>query len=87
MVLRRQNLITAAEGYYRIAQLRQEAAKRGLDPHVWFHNVEYVAAEKLGAETVTYVSNIYKYYLASHLSVEGRAERVQASETLKGQGP
>jgi len=28
------------------------------------YNVEYVAAEKVGAETVTYVSNIYKYYIA-----------------------
>jgi hypothetical protein len=49
--------------------------------------VEYVAAEKIGAETVIYVSNIYKYYLASHLSVEGRGERAQASEKLKGQSP
>jgi len=38
------------------SQLRKEAAKRGLDPNVWFHNVEYVAAEKIGAETVTYVA-------------------------------
>jgi membrane-bound lytic murein transglycosylase MltF len=48
----------------RIAQLRKEAVKRGLDPNVWFNNVEYVAADKIGAETVTYVSNIYKYYIA-----------------------
>ena len=32
----------------RVRELRQEAAKRGLDPNVWFHNVEYVAAEKIG---------------------------------------
>jgi ABC-type amino acid transport substrate-binding protein len=37
----------------RVAQLRKLAAKRGLDPNVWFHNVEYVAAEKIGQETVT----------------------------------
>ena len=47
--------------------LRKEAAKRGLDPNVWFQNVEYVAAEKIGQETVTYVSNIYKYYIAYRL--------------------
>ena len=35
-------------GAGRIAQLRKEAAKRGLDANVWFHNVEYVAAEKIG---------------------------------------
>ena len=48
----------------RVAGLRKEAAKRGLNPNVWFNNVELVAAEKIGRETVTYVSNIYKYYLA-----------------------
>ena len=69
----------------RIAQLRKEAAKRGLDPNVWFHNVEYVAAEKIGAETVTYVSNIYKYYIAYQLIMEARAAREEAAEKLKSQ--
>jgi membrane-bound lytic murein transglycosylase MltF len=72
-------------GAGRLAQLRKEAAKRGLDPNVWFHNVEYVTAEKIGAETVTYVSNIYKYYIAYRLIMEARAEREQAVEKLKGQ--
>ena len=45
----------------RIRQLRREAEKRGLDPNVWFGNVEVIAAERIGRETVTYVSNIYKY--------------------------
>ena len=46
-------------GAGRISSLRKEAAKRGLDPNVWFQNVECnVAAEKIGQETVTYVSNI-----------------------------
>lgn len=45
-------------GPTRIRQLRSEAAKRGLDPNVWFDNVERLAAEKIGRETVTYVSNI-----------------------------
>ncbi len=67
----------------RIAALRKEAAKRGLDPNVWFHNVEYVAAEKIGAETVTYVANIYKYYIAYRLIMESKAEREQAVEKLK----
>jgi len=62
-------------GAGRVAQLRKEAAKRGLDPNVWFHNVEYVAAEKIGAETVTYVANIYKYYIAYKLLLEVRAEK------------
>ena len=65
-------------GAGRIAQLRKEAAKRGLNPNVWFHNVEYVAAEKIGAETVTYVSNIYKYYIAYRLIMESRQAREAA---------
>ena len=73
-------------GAGRISQLRKEAAKRGLDPNVWFHNVEYVAAEKIGAETVTYVANIYKYYIAYRLIMEARAEREKAAEKMKGQG-
>jgi membrane-bound lytic murein transglycosylase MltF len=72
-------------GAGRISQMRKEAAKRGLDPNVWFHNVEYVAAEKIGAETVTYVSNIYKYYIAYRLIMEARAEREKAAEKMKGQ--
>ena len=54
----------------RIAQLRRIAKERGLDPNVWFNNVELIASEKIGRETVTYVSNIYKYYLAYQLVVE-----------------
>jgi membrane-bound lytic murein transglycosylase MltF len=73
-------------GAGRIAQLRKEAAKRGLDPNVWFHNVEYVAAEKIGPETVTYVSNIYKYYIAYNLLMEARSEKAQALEKMKSEG-
>ncbi len=57
-------------GPARVRQLRQEAGRRGLDPNVWFNNVEVVAADKIGAETVTYVANIYKYYVTYRLVVE-----------------
>ncbi|WP_439842105.1 transglycosylase SLT domain-containing protein [Aeromonas taiwanensis] len=70
-------------GPARVARLRAETRKRGLDPNVWFHNVEYVAAEKIGPETVTYVGNIYKYYIAYKLVVEQMKLRQQASEALK----
>jgi membrane-bound lytic murein transglycosylase MltF len=72
-------------GAGRMSQLRREAAGRGLDPNIWFHNVEYVAAEKIGAETVTYVSNIYKYYIAYHLMMEAREEREKAKGQVEGQ--
>jgi membrane-bound lytic murein transglycosylase MltF len=57
-------------GPARIRQLRRETAARGLDANVWFNNVERVASERIGRETVTYVSNIYKYYVA-YLLVQG----------------
>ena len=67
----------------RVSQLRKEAAKRGLDPNKWFSNVEVVAAEKVGRETVQYVSNVYKYYLAYKMVVEQREEREKAKEAVK----
>ena len=51
-------------GPARIARLRKQAEAEGLDPNRWFRNVEYVAAKEIGQETVQYVSNIYKYYIA-----------------------
>ena len=64
----------------RVRQLRRQAATRGLDANVWFDSVERVAAEKLGRETVTYVSNIYKYYV-SYLLVQG--EYIQRRDLKK----
>jgi membrane-bound lytic murein transglycosylase MltF len=59
----------------RLRQLRQEAAKKGLDPNVWFNNVERVASERIGRETVTYVSNIFKYYVAYRLLLDQQQRR------------
>ena len=50
---------------------------------MWLKNVEIVAAEKIGAETVTYVANIYKYYVAYKLMYDLQAERLRALETTK----
>jgi membrane-bound lytic murein transglycosylase MltF len=54
----------------RVRSLRRLARERGLDPNVWFNNVEQITSEKVGRETVTYVSNIYKYYIAYKLVME-----------------
>ena len=70
---------------WRIQQLRKQARTRGLDPNVWFDNVEVIAAEKIGRETVQYVSNIYKYYLAYRLIQEKRSARDKAKEAEKQQ--
>ncbi len=51
-------------GPARIRDLRQKASEMGLDPNRWFYNVEVAAAQEIGRETVQYVSNIYKYYVA-----------------------
>ena len=66
----------------RIRQLRREAEKRGLNPNIWFGNVERVASERIGRETVTYVSNIYKYYIAYRLSAEQRSRRSEAKASV-----
>jgi membrane-bound lytic murein transglycosylase MltF len=66
----------------RVRQLRREAARRGLDPNVWFGNVEQIASERIGRETVTYVSNIYKYYVAYRLIEEDRARREASRQAV-----
>jgi len=65
-------------GPARINQLRHRAAARGLNPDQWFNNVEVIASETIGRETVQYVSNIYKYYLAYKLLMEQQQQRVKA---------
>jgi membrane-bound lytic murein transglycosylase MltF len=70
----------------RVRQLRREAEKRGLDPNVWFGNVEQIASERIGRETVTYVSNIYKYYIAYRLVVEENERREAAKKSITAGG-
>ena len=53
-------------------KLKQEinAFVKGLNPNAWFRNVEVIAAREIGRETVQFVSDIYKYYVAYRLIVE-----------------
>jgi membrane-bound lytic murein transglycosylase MltF len=67
----------------RIQELRREAQRRGLNPNLWFRNVEYVAADKIGQETVTYVANIFKYYIAYQLIVDEARERETALKQME----
>jgi hypothetical protein len=48
--------------------------------------VELVAAARIGIETITYVANIYKYYIAYKLVAEREAEHKKAKEALEN-GP
>ena len=57
-------------GPNRIARLREQAKEQGLDPNVWFDNVELLVAKNIGQVTVMYVRNIYKYYVAYKLALE-----------------
>ena len=68
-ILNRDLLALAAynAGPRAISNFRTETASQGLDPNVWFQNVEVVAAKRIGRETVQYVSNIFKYYIAYKL--------------------
>jgi len=69
-------------GPARVRKLRQEAAARGLNPNVWFGNVEQIAAEQIGAETITYVSNIFKYYVAYKLITDEQARREETKRSI-----
>ena len=69
-------------GPARVRQLRAEAVERGLDENVWFDNVERIASARIGRETVTYVSNIYKYYV-SYLLIQGEYLQRRAIKKIR----
>jgi membrane-bound lytic murein transglycosylase MltF len=69
----------------RVRQLRREAEQRGLNPNIWFGNVEQIASERIGRETVTYVANIFKYYVAYRLVLEETERRNAAKAEVKAQ--
>jgi membrane-bound lytic murein transglycosylase MltF len=62
-------------GPTRIRRLRREAESKGLDPNVWFDNVEVIVARRVGREPVRYVGNILKYYVAYKLALEKTGQR------------
>jgi membrane-bound lytic murein transglycosylase MltF len=54
-------------GPAKIYKMRQVTRKRGFNPNKWFFNVEKITDELIGRETVDYVSDINKYYVAYQL--------------------
>ena len=66
-------------GPAKINKLRKKASTMGLDPNVWINNVEVAAAKSIGRETVQYVSNIYKYFIAYQM-IRMQAEKKQKSQ-------
>ena len=71
----------------RVSRLRADAAKRGLNPNIWRDNVELIAAREIGAETVTYVANIYKYYVAYQLMLSAQTARQEELTRLRAKAP
>lgn len=65
-------------GPARIRGLRRKAEAAGLDPNAWFDNVEVIASKEIGRETVQYVSNIYKYYIAYRQTERHRERKARA---------
>ena len=70
-----------------LRKFRRIARERGLNPDIWFNNVEQGAAHTVGRETVQYVANIYKYYLTYQLLTEREAETDAARAKEKGLQP
>ena len=69
-------------GPNRINRLRRVAADRGLDPNVWFNNVEIVVSAQVGREPVGYVGNIYRYYIAYSRAVSN----LESKESIERSG-
>jgi membrane-bound lytic murein transglycosylase MltF len=70
-------------GQNRIVRLRKQAQAEGFDPNVWFGNVELMVAKDIGQETVQYVSNIYKYYVAYKMVIDQQHTRALAKQAVK----
>ena len=66
-----------------LMKFRRLAEKQGLDPNVWFGNVEQGAARIVGRETVDYVGNIHKYYVAYKLARQRLEQRDKAASQAR----
>jgi membrane-bound lytic murein transglycosylase MltF len=64
-----------------LRKFRKKAAELGLSSDVWFGNVENGAAAIVGRETVQYVGNIFKYYIAYSLLEEETSGRKTSAKT------
>jgi membrane-bound lytic murein transglycosylase MltF len=70
-----------------LLKCRVLAKRDGFDPNVWFDNVEGEIAKTIGAETVTYVGNIYKYYVGYSLLLERKAAEDAARRQIDTGAP
>jgi len=70
-------------GPAKINRIRRQAAKEGFDRNKWFFHVENIAAKVIGRETVHYVANINKYYVAYQLQFEHYVKRQKERDKLR----
>ncbi len=62
-----------------LQKFRAAAIAAGANPNVWFNSVEQGAAKVVGRETVQYVGNIYKYFVAYSLLWDSMREHDKAA--------
>lgn len=53
-----------------LRKARRRAERQGLDPNLWFGNVEIAMAQAVSREPVVYVRNILKYYTTYRLAAQ-----------------
>ena len=77
-------------GPNRIQQCRSLAERLGYDPNRWFQHTEVAALHLIGQETIRYVSNVKKYYLAyslGHTLACLKAHHIEALKSDRSPGP
>ena len=67
----------------KVARCRRLAVRMGKDPRKWFGHTELAARRLIGNETVRYVSNVSKYYMAYSLGHTMECLKYQQIEKLK----
>jgi hypothetical protein len=72
----------SAAGILAVALASASASARP-EANRWFGNVEYVVAERVGREPVTYVANIFKYYVAYQRVAQAEQEREAALQKFE----
>lgn len=72
-------------GPARVKKMQRKAEEMGLDPNKWFYNVEVVARNTIGNETVDYVTKIQKTKIALQNYHSLTHERMLAIQQIKDQ--
>ncbi len=70
-------------GPAKVRRMRSRARKMGLSANEWFDNVEYAALKMVGQETVRYVANVYRYYVAYTLAEELQEKKTGVLEAKR----